>query len=215
MGEERDLIAWVADRDMEQALQGLLTEPNRLGTRPVKHEIRIHPERDPGCRLGAVEFLRPFLRSSRYALVAFDLDGCGSGEGRRETQSRVQVRLTQNGWEDRCKVVVIDPELESWVWAPSRNVSEALGWGSDFQALRTWLREEGLWPANEPKPPDPKLAMRTAMRNARPGRRPRLSAALFDRMARASHPRSCKHPALKEMRETLRSWFPAAKRRQH
>ena len=177
MGEERDLIALVADRDMEQALQGLLTEPNRLGTRPVKHEIRIHPERDPGCRVGAVEFLRPFLRSSRYALVAFDLDGCGSGEGRLGT--------------------------------PSRNVSEALGWGPDFGTLRGWLRDRELWPADEPKPPDPKLAMRTAIRNARLGRRPRLSAALFDRIARGSHPRNCNDPALVEMRETLRSWFPA------
>ncbi len=210
MGDERDLIALVADRDMEQALQGLLTEPNRLGTRPVKHEIRIHPGRDPGCRVQAVEFLRPFLSSSRHALVAFDLDGCGSTANRLETQSLVQDGLTRNGWTGRCKVVVIDPELESWVWAPSRNVSEALGWGSNFEELRTWLCDRGLWPADEPKPPDPKRAMRTAIRNARPTRRPRLSATLFDRIARGSHPRNCSDPALNEMRETLRSWFPPA-----
>ena len=198
----------VADRDMEQALQGLLTEPKRLGTRPFKHEIRVHPERDPGCRVGAVEFLRPFLDSCRYALVVFDLDGCGSGADRLETQSLVQNRLTRNGWADRCEVVVIDPELESWVWAPSRDVSEALGWGSDFGTLRMWLRDRELWPADKPKPPDPKRAMRTAIRNAQPGRRPRLSATLFDRIARGSHPLNCNDPALVEMRETLRSWFP-------
>lgn len=194
---------------MEQALHGLLAEPNRLGTRPVTHEIRIHPDRDPGCRVRAVEFLRPFLRSCRYALVAFDLDGCGSNAGRRETQSRVQDLLSQNGWEHRCKVVVIDPELESWVWAPSRNVAAALGWGSDFQELRTWLGDRELWPSDLPKPPDPKRAMRSAMRNARAGRRPRLSAALFEQMARAAHPRNCEDPAMIEMRETLRGWFPA------
>ncbi len=208
MGEENDLIALVADRDMEQALHGLLTEPKRLGTRPVKHQIRIHPGRDPGCRVRAVEFLRPFLSSCRYALVVFDLDGCGSGADRLGTQSLVQDRLMRNGWADRCKVVVIDPELESWVWAPSHNVSEALGWGPDFGSLRSWLRDRELWPADKPKPPDPKRAMRTAIRNAQPDRRPRLSATLFDRIARASHPRNCNDPALVEMRETLRSWFP-------
>ncbi len=208
MAEEKDLIILVADRHMEHALQGLLKEPNRLGTRPVEHEILIHPEHDPGCRQGAVEFLRPFLSSCRYALVAFDLDGCGSGADRLETQSLVQDRLTKNGWANRSKVVVIDPELESWVWEPSRSVSEALGWGPNFQALRNWLRDRELWPAHDAKPPDPKLAMDTAMRNAHSARRPRRSAAIFGQIARRSHPRTCNDPALVEMRETLRSWFP-------
>lgn len=206
---DNDLIVLVADRHMEGAFTGLMSNPEKLGIRRIEPQIRIHPGRDPGCRTTAAEFLRPFLRSNRHAIVAFDRHGCGSDLMPVDIQSKVELQLSRNGWEQRSRVVVIDPELEAWVWAPNRHVSRMLGWGDDFGRLRAWLNGRGLWPSGHSKPLDPKQAMETAMRHAPNRKRPRRSSALFEGMANSSNPQCCNDSAFARLRDTLRAWFPA------
>ena len=64
---------------------------------------------------------------------------------REEIQEEVEIGLTRNGWEGRSKAIVIDPELEVWVWSRSPIVAEVLGWDTDIEALRRWLESEDLW----------------------------------------------------------------------
>lgn len=204
-GYAKDLFVLVADSSMEQAFEGLLAQHDKLHIRRIRYDIEVHPNHDAGCRTDAVEMLRPYITGYRYAMVVFDHDGCGQESLRRQQiQQDVEKDLERNGWENRCKAVVIEPELESWVWAPSGEVSEILGWGSDFRALREWLQARGLWSDNEPKPSDPKRAMEKAMRRTGV----RRSATLFKRIADTSQPESCEDPAFVELRETLQGWFP-------
>ena len=49
-GEPKDLIILVADKNMEHTIKGLLARPPALGIRPLSFDIRVHPERDAGCR---------------------------------------------------------------------------------------------------------------------------------------------------------------------
>ena len=60
------------------------------------------------------------------------------GKTREEIETEVEGRLHKNGWAvDAVCVVVIQPEIEAWVWAGSANVAAALGWGGDFNALQS------------------------------------------------------------------------------
>src|ERR1017187_627348 len=113
--------------------------------------------------VGAHHFLRPFLRYFECALVVFDLEGCGQEMlGKERVEQRVCENLTVNGWEGRCEVVVIEPELESWVWDESLRIAKVLKW--DKRRLKDWLLEEAfLASTTAVKPARPKEAYEQAM----------------------------------------------------
>lgn len=108
-----DLFVLVADEDMAQAVRGLLSRPQALKMAPAISEVRRHPGRDSGCRIGAAKFLHAYLDSYRHALVMFDLNGSGSHKSREETQREVERELSMQGWKNRAKAIVIQPELEA------------------------------------------------------------------------------------------------------
>ena len=150
---------------------------------------------------------RSFINDHECALVLFDKDGSGDeGVERLDIQIAVEEDLRRTGWEDRSKAIVIEPELETWVWSKSANVGRVLGWNEGTSALRKWLCEHGLWPDGEAKPPDPKLALKRAMKeeNCSP------KAATFKELAKMVSLKMCEDPAFQEVRETLQGWFPAS-----
>lgn len=199
-----DLLVLVADLDMEQTVKGLLARPKSLEMASVKVEVRRHPRRDSGCRTGAVEYLRVFQRSYLHALVLFDLDGSGSNRSREETEREVEEGLSRSGWNGRAKTIVIEPELETWVWGPSDKVPEVLGWHKEYVELRRWLYGQGLWPEESPKPPSPKKAMERTMRESRS----RITSRKFFDLANIVSLRHCRDPSFNDFRRTLRTWFP-------
>ena len=202
------LIALVADRDMEETLVRLFGRGRSFAIRGFAFEIRRHPDRDAGCRADAVNYLRQFLRTFDHALVVFDRDGCGSDATREEIEEAVEAELYRNGWRDRSKVIVIDPQLEGWIWSGSSVVSRALGWGSDYDQLRSWLAEKGLWNAGLPKPDDPKAAMDKALESASRESRRRRSARIFGEIAARASLHGCTDPAFRKLTATLQDWFP-------
>ena len=204
----KDLLVLIPDTDIEQAMKGLLLRTDGIDIAPVDFEIRRHVNRDSGCRTNAAHYLRPYLRAYRYTLVAFDRHGCGSRGTREEIQEEVESDLTRNGWEDRSKAIVIDPEIEVWVWSNSPEVARVLGWGSDFEVLRNWLASRKLWASNRRKPQNPKRAMRKAMEEARLKKKARRSSSKFRYLATSVDFTGCDDPAFVELTRTLRAWFP-------
>lgn len=203
----RDLFVLTADQDMLSAMIGLLRRPEALGTRQIQFAVDRHRHRDPGCRADASRRLRPYLKEYQYALVIFDKHGCGlDAESREKIQITVERDLSRNGWQDRSKAIVIDPELESWVWSSSSHVPRILGWTQGYDELRAWLRAHGLWPAGAAKPPDPKTAVQRALREKQQS----TSASLFSQFAESVSLQTCECPAFKELKDTLRRWFPEA-----
>ena len=202
----KDLVILVADKNMEYTARGLLGRPQALEIEPVEWDLFVHPRRDPGCLNEAHDFLRPFSHDYRFAMVLFDHHGSGQ-EGRpaAELVARVQRNLARNGWADRARVVVLDPELEVWVWSNSPSVDECLGWAGHRPPLREWLSANGHWPDGATKPPDPKGAMEAALRHAR---KPRSSAIYLNLASRVSL-RGCADPAFHCFVHTLQEWFPS------
>ncbi len=201
----QDLIVLAADKHISACVETLLqVRRTELAIRAVSFDIHRHPHSDPGCRTSAAEFLRPFINGYRYALVVFDHRGCGSNEPPDVIQREVEGQLERNGWRD-SRAIAIAPELEAWIWSPSRETARILGWGHRFRPLRDWLGEQNLWPASHAKPAEPKKALEEAIRQKKKVR----SSALFREVAAVSTFDGCTDAAFGELRETLQAWFPA------
>lgn len=201
----KDLVVLAADKNMEFGIRGILSRSSSLCIRRVTVDIFVHPERDPGCLLKAHDFLKPFPESYMHALVVFDRDGCGREERtRKDLESDVEGKLSNSGWKRRAACVVIDPELENWVWSGSHHVDRILGWEGREPGLRDWLRQNGWWANGASKPGRPKEAVEHALRTVR---KPR-SSALYRELAECVSLKLCSDSAFVKLKDTLSRWFP-------
>jgi hypothetical protein len=202
--DRKDLVVLTADLNTENTVKGLLSRPPALGIRAVRHDIFRHPDKDPGCLRRAPEFLRVLRDQYRHALVLLDREGCG-----REEQSRTGLEqdLSQRlavDWGERAAAVVLDPELEIWVWSDSPHVVTILGWQDRQPDLRAWLVDEGFATESSAKPHRPKEAVEKALRLAY---KPR-SSALYRQLAEKVSFQRCEDPAFLRFKEVLQRWFP-------
>jgi hypothetical protein len=120
-----DLVALVPDVHIDAIIRTLVS---RLW--PHISFISVKAKGDPDVFYRAEEWLRPFIHRAQYALVILDFQwarpsGLAASHHVRE---KLKDRLSRSGWQDRCEVVVIDPEVESWLWADvrTRNPKEEL-----------------------------------------------------------------------------------------
>jgi len=202
---QKDLVVLVADKNMEHAVRSLLTRPRSLRTRAVTVDSFVHPHHDAGCRLTAHNFLRPFTNRYAQALVMFDRVGSGhEPASRNELERQVESQLSASGWGERGAAVVLDPELEAWVWTDSPHVAAILGWQQRDPNLRTWMVQKGFLTESETKPIQPKEAMETALRDAG---KPR-SSSLYAQLAAQVSLERCSDPAFLKFKGVLQSWFP-------
>jgi len=202
---KQDLVALVADKDMEHTVRGLLSRPRALKMRPLSAEVYVQPEHDPGCYLRSHTFLKSMANRFAKAIVLFDRDGCGAEvRTRSELETEVEERLENSGWRGRCGVVVLDPELEIWVWSDSPHVPELLGWKAQNLSLPQWLKSKTFWHEGAAKPHAPKEAMQAALRFARLPR----SASRYKQLAEAVSLHRCEDAAFLKLKRMLQAWFP-------
>ncbi len=201
LGVSKDLIVVAADKDAKVGLEALLTRHQDLGTRDFAFDVFRYHQHDPGVFLRAQEFLRGFQSTHSHALVIFDREGCGQeGASPAELRDLVQERLDRSGWHDRSGVVVLDPELEVWVWAARPRVARILG--TTGPELRRWLTDVPTNPLG--KPERPKEALRELLRV----NRVQVSSALFGELAAVIDFDRCQDPGFLDLVTMLRRWFP-------
>lgn len=206
LGGRKDLCILVADRSMAAAAEGLLERSAALRICDISYDILSHPQNDPGCYLKCELMLRPFIEQYSFALVIFDRHGCGQEQlTRDELEREVEERLALNGWPNRARAVVIDPELEVWIWSDSPHVDDALGWSGKVPTLRAWLESENYVGGGRAKPAEPQAVFKQALRVAH---KP-LSASIFRRLAERVSVDRCSDPAFDKLKRVLRTWFPA------
>ncbi len=202
--EKQDLVILVADTDCKVVLANLLKRPQSLGIRSISCEIFKMPQRDSGCRTAGVEFLRNFLNQFEYGLLIYDREGSG-GEAFTavELEEKSEKNLLRSGWKDRVATIVIDPELEAWVWSDSPHVADAMNWDNPGK-LRTWLCEKGYLTGKEQtKPVRPKEAFSAALRKT--GTRP--SSTIFKKVAEKVSLSRCTDRAFSKLKDKLVEWF--------
>lgn len=130
--EQRNLVVLVADNQQKRTVATLLTKRSRsldIQEIPIDidSDILSHPNRDPGVFDGAGRFLAVFAQQYEHALVLIDAEWEGSPASAEEIERKIQDDLNKNGWQGRSAVIVIEPELEIWVWSSSRHVPELFG----------------------------------------------------------------------------------------
>ncbi len=199
-----DLVVLTADKNTQLGLKALLARPADLRIDHVTDEVVAHPRRDPALLREAHQFPRVFLRRARYALVVFDREGCGDTASRTQLEARVEANLDANGRGGRSGVVVIDPELEAWIWGDFPEVVTVLGWEDRLTELIGFLGHRGFDWRRGRKPARPKEAMEAALEAVRVTR----SSSLYQELARRAPVSHCQDPAFVKLRKLLREWFP-------
>ncbi len=199
-----DLVVVLPDKNLEAAVKGILTRTDSLAIKKIDTKILVHPTRDSGCLLSGHELVRPFTKQYAHALVILDREGCGrEARTREELEIQIEDQLERSGWDDRAAAIVIDPELENWIWTDSPHVPKALGWETDLPSLRQWLIKDQFWKHDRSKPDRPKEAMEKILRKTR---KPR-SSSIYLELAKKVGLKSCKDPAFLKFRATLSGWF--------
>ena len=203
---EKDLVVLAADSNIEQALIGLFTRPEALGIRPIDVNISVHPQRDPGCATRGVDFLSNLSELYLHGLLIFDREGSGREQKQpQEMQKELNRELKDSAWGKRARAIVLNPELEAWVWSDSPHVDDVAGWKNRRPPLRRWLISQGYLQEGATKPERPKEALQAALRTVR---KPR-SASLYRQLAEKVSLRRCNDPSFLELKRVLIAWFPA------
>lgn len=147
--------------------------------------------------------MRAFINQYEYALVIFDKDGCGRENlSKDELEIEVEKNLNINGWKDRNCAIVIEPELENWIWVNSIHVQNSISWEAD-ENIYEWLGEKGFKQKNSPKPLNPKSSFELVLKHCNT---PRSSSLYFEIATKASY-KKCSDVAFVKMLSKLKEWF--------
>jgi hypothetical protein len=199
-----DLAVLVADKNMEFALKGILDRPEALGIRRIRYEIRQHSGRDGGVRSTGPETLALLRSESRYGLLVLDWEG--SGCERNQSAVELEAELDQRlgvCWGTRtAKAIVIEPELDVWMWGSNNLLADVLGW-SETRSIREWLITKDYQFSPSGKPLRPKEALEDVLRHLR---RPR-SAAVYRTIAAKISLQKCTDLAFGRLKTQLQGWF--------
>ncbi len=200
----KDLIILVADQNMRDCIGGLIPRFQHIfAISPINFDIFVHTNRDPGCRTQSSDFLKAFQKKYRYSLIIFDKEGCGKESlSRTELEAEVERSLSCNGWANRSKAIVIDPELENWIWIKSRKLAEVINW-KNTESLYQWLAEQGYMDSNSLKPNSPKEAFEKALYISKK----RRSSSIYKQIASQVSFKSCSDLAFLKLKETITNWF--------
>lgn len=200
----KDLIILVADQNMRDCIEGLIPRlPHVLNILPFTYDIFVHPNRDPGCRTQSSTFLTSFQNKYRFGLVIFDKEGCGRELlPRSELEAEVETLLFVTGWRDRVKVIVIDPELENWIWVKSPRLSEVINW-DNIDNLYQWLADQKYMTDDGQKPNRPKEAFEAALYISKK----RRSSSIYKQIASQVSFRQCTDPSFQQFIQYMKDWF--------
>jgi len=206
----RPCVFLVADETMRETFDAFLSRNGKhfsLGCRnfafdPKEDLIVAIGKYDSGVYDCAHEYLAPYLETHEHAVAVFDRK-YGTDRTADESRDHVIEEMLQSGWpRERFEVVVIDPELEMWLWTGTPHVKAAFRCQEE---PREWLAANNWWPAEAPKPPRPKKAAEALV--AHGGQR-RFNKTLHREIVAKSSVANCVDPAFGILRDALQRWFP-------
>ncbi len=204
-----DCVFLVADGTMEHVLRGLLRRPDFLETFSIgdfKPTILVEREgNDPGVFRRGADLLKPYSFTHRQAVLMLDAAWEGAPKP-RVIRDKLRRRMETTWPAESFEVVVLVPELEVWIWQDDPSIERVVGFNRErgVQSLRSWLEANGWWPARQTKPPDPKGALKWALRHTKV----HFSSALHLDVARHAPFHRCQDPAFRLLVQTLQRWYP-------
>jgi hypothetical protein len=199
-----DLTIVVADKQMQFTLQGALSRHDALGIRPISFRFLKHPRRDPGVRSDGPDLLALAHKQTTHGLLVMDFEGSGTDAASAiELEIQLDERLHRT-WGETAKAIVIEPELETWLWGSDNALSEVVG-RPEGMGIRDWLMTQGYTFTPSGKPQRPKEAMESLALKLKLER----SSTNYEKIALKISLSRCTDPAFLRLRQTLQRWFPA------
>lgn len=207
----RDCIFLLADTNMQAAFEGFLTRQafhQSLGCGTFSFDPRkdiavASGDNDPGLYTRGHELLRPYQVTHCYAVVVLDAERGGS-PGKKAITEHLTSKILATGWAaGNFVVIVIDPELENWIWQQNDYVARELGFGNSNEMMAdTDLR--ATWPQGQAKPTAPKEILETLLQKRRIPR----SSAIYKHITSQVSIKYCQDSAFQRLIVSLRAWFP-------
>ena len=207
----RDCIFLLADTNMEAAFKGFLCRDQfhqSLQCGAFDFDARqdlvvASGANDPGLYNRGHELLRPYTQTHTHAILVLDSEWDGS-PGADAIDTYISANLYQSGWTDaNCKVIVIDPELENWIWQRNDHVACALG--LDSASSFPSAIPADVWPEGQTKPNNPKETLEAVLRANRIPR----SSSIYKNITSRVSVSNCEEQSFQLFRTTLQTWFPA------
>ena len=198
----RDLLVLVPDKNTEYVVKGALRRTEALGIRPIDFQIVVDPGRDGGVRRRGVQILRVERLRFGHALLIFDHEGSGAeGTPAHALEDQMDLLLSAS-WNDQAKSIVIEPEVDVWLWGAESHIRHVVAWPSP-PGVREWLQGRGFLFTATGKPVRPKEATEAVFRQRQV---PRSSAA-YESIARRVSLKRCEDAAFLRLKDTLQRWF--------
>jgi hypothetical protein len=200
---KKDLYLLVADSSMSKALEAALLRHESMGIRPIQFKIDPHPYRDPGVRKTGAEMLALQVNQFSHSLMILDFEGSGTQHRNAIDLENELDRNLQPIWNSNAKTIVIDPELDIWMWGGDNALRDALGWVESI-SLRDWLKSQDIQFFSNEKPMRPKEALEKLFLKLR---RPR-SSSIYGSIASKISLQRCNDSSFLRLKNTLINWFP-------
>ena len=236
----KPLLLFVADSECAGTLRGFFERPKfhtSLGCGPIEvdgvvfnpeQDIRVHPGHDPGMWTDPHTVLQAEHKNFQHAFIILDAAWDGAPPAEQivsDIEGLVQARAS---WErSRFEVILIQPELEAWIWQRNPHVAEAFEFTGCDAELWTFLASQALrldkerkkhrfvpanplaqlppaWPTNQAKPENPKGLVEALAHLCQSG----PTSGIFNEISSTISVRGCKDLAFLRLRDTLRRWFP-------
>jgi len=200
----KSLIALVADKNMEFLMRGLLPRISNIEeVVAFSFDVIVHPYRDPGIFNEADDFLRSFQKKYDFALTILDHSGCGREDKSRESiENIIEEKLARSGWNNRSCAIVIQPELENWIWVNEVRMANAISWEKEI-GLNDWLVQNNWKSLSEIKPKQPKEAFEAAIKTCNTPR----SSSLYFEIAKSASYKECQDRAFLKLICKVKDWF--------
>jgi len=104
-----------------------------------------------GRELCGLHLLELQLDRYQHGLLMLDWEGCGSPEKNAGLEEESLNRQLQEKWDTRAGSIVIDPELDVWIWGSDQALAPVIDWdlsGSirDFIASKGFELDHNLKP---------------------------------------------------------------------
>jgi hypothetical protein len=199
----KDLLLLVPDKNTQFALKGALVRHEALGIHPIEFDFLVHSGRDGGVRSNGATLAALKRNQFKHLLMIFDHEGSGAeSKSASELIHDLELQLDRH-WGSNAHVIVIEPEVDVWMWGSDNVLSQLLKWTSEI-SIREWLQSKGYKTDENDKPLRPKEALEEVLKLLKEPR----SSSLYEKIAlRLSLPR-CKDPAFVRLIKILQIWFP-------
>jgi hypothetical protein len=237
----KPLLLLLADSECASTFRGFFGREKfhqSLGCGPIQlnnanfdpeKDIRVHPAHDPGVWKDPQTILFAERHIYEKCLVILDEAWEGAPAPEKIIEDIEGLVETEAKWaRDRFEVILIQPELEAWIWQRNPHVAEAFEFNGTDAQLWNFLAKQSLrldahkkkhrfiganadggsppvWPKTQRKPQNPKGLVEALAYHCHSG----PASGMFNEISSKISVTGCVDPAFVKLRDTLREWFPA------